>query len=202
MVAMTNFYIDYGIQFFTNIGKKWHVSLGATFANKTNLNPISNITVLGNDSTQLLNTGSLLPPTLTQLPKSYGVGIAINHDHKFTVLADYKYQNWSALNYSYFNYAFQDSRRFSLGVEISKNKKAYNNTLVETRYLQAGFYYNTSYLNVYGQQITDMGGTIGLGINSKRTLLGYCVSLQYGVKGKNTVQLIQEKYINMNLTIS
>jgi hypothetical protein len=199
--GMTNIYVDYGLQYFTAIGKRWNFSLGATFANKTNLNPISNIVVLASDSTQLLNTGSLLPPTLTQLPLSYGVGIAITRDHKFTLLADYKCQNWSSLNYTFFNYALQNSRRFSVGFEISKNKKVYNN-LVETKYLQAGFYYDESYINAYGQQIKDIGGTVGLGINSKRTLLAYVISLQYGVKGKSSEQLIQEKYVNLNLTIS
>ena len=200
-VGMTNFYVDYGLQFYTNIGKKWNFSLGATFANKTNLNPISNVVVLASDSTQLLNQGSLLPVVLTQLPKSYGIGIALSKNHAFTLLADYKYQNWSSLDYSFFNYALQDSRRFSLGFEISKNKKVYN-TLVETKYFQGGFYYNASYVNAYGQQITDIGGTLGLGVNSKRTLLSYLISLQYGIKGKNTSQLIQEKYFNLNLTIS
>lgn len=200
-VGMTNFYVDYGLQFYTNIGKKWNFTLGATFANKTNLNPISNVVVLASDSTQLLNQGSLQPTTLTQLPKSYGVGISLSRNRTFTLLADYKYQNWSSLDYSYFNYSLRDSRRFSVGFEISKNKKIYN-TQVETKYFQGGFYYNSSYVNAYGQQITDVGGTIGLGVNSKRTLLAYMISLQYGIKGKNTSQLIQEKYFNINLTIS
>ena len=200
-VSMTNFYVDYGLQFYTNIGKKWNFSLGATFSNKTNLDPISNVVVLASDSTQLLNEGSLLPVSVTQLPRSYGVGIALSRNHTFTLLADYKYQNWSSLGYSFYNYALQDSKRFSLGFELSRNKKAYN-TVIETKFLQAGFYYNASYINAYGQQITDVGGTLGLGVNSKRTLLSYMISLQYGVKGKNTLQLIQEKYINLNLTIS
>lgn len=199
--GMTNLYLDYGLQYFTKIGKRWDFSLGATFANKTNLNPITNIVILASDSTQLLNEGSLQPPTLTQIPKSYGFGIAITRDHKLTLLADYKFQNWSSLNYTFFNYALQNSRRFSVGFEISKNKKVYN-SLVETKYLQAGFYYDESYVNAYGQQIKDIGGTVGLGINSKRTLLAYCISLQYGIKGTSSAQLIQEKYVNLNLTIS
>jgi hypothetical protein len=198
--GMTNFYFDYGLQYFTNIGKRWNVSVGGTFANKTNLNPVSNVLVLASDSTELLNQ-DLLPPSLNRLPLTYGVGIAITRDHKVTLLADYKVQNWSSLNYVFSNYSLQNSRRFSVGLEISKNKKLYN-TLVETKYLQAGFYYDESYINAYGQQIKDIGGTIGLGINSKRTLLAYVISLQYGVKGTSSTQLIQEKYFNLNMTIS
>ncbi|SRR5579871_452658 len=200
-VAVTNFYADYGLQYYTNVGKRWNFSLGATFANKTNLNPVSTVVVLASDSTQLLNQGSLQPSTLTQLPRSFGLGVAITRDHKFTLLADYKYQNWSALNYTAGNYFLQNSSRFSLGFEISKKKNVYN-TLIETKYLQAGFYYSNTYINAFGQQLTDIGGTIGLGVNSKRSLLAYCLSLQYGIKGKNTPQLIQERYANITLTIS
>jgi hypothetical protein len=198
--AMTNFYMDYGFQYFTDIGKRWNISIGGTFANKTNLNPVSTVIVLASDSTQLLNQ-DLLPPTLNKLPLTYGVGIAISRDHRFTLLADYKAQNWSSLNYLFSNYSLQNSRRFSVGFEMSKNKKLYNN-FVEANYWQAGFYYDESYINAYGQQIKDIGGTIGLGVNSKRTLLAYIISLQYGIKGTSSTQLIQEKYVNLNLTIS
>jgi len=199
--GMTNIYVDYGLQLYTKIGSQWNLSVGGTFANKTNLNPNTNILILASDSTQLLNEGSLQPSLLTQLPLTYGVGLALTRNHKFTILADYKYQNWSSLHYSFFNYALQDSRRYSVGFEYSRSKKSYNG-FIETGYLQAGFYYNATYVNAYGQQITDIGGTLGIGINSKRTLLAYCISLQYGEKGKNSTQLIQEKYINLNLAIN
>ncbi len=76
------------------------------------------------------------------------------------------------------------------------------NALIETSFLQAGFYYANTYLNVYSQPIRDIGGTIGIGVNSKRTALAYTLSFQYGVKGVPSVQLIQEKYASFTLSIS
>jgi hypothetical protein len=200
-VGMTNLYLDYGMQYHGSVGKRWDFCLGGTFANKTNLNPNTTILVLAADSSQLLNEVSLQPAMLTQLPISYGLGISLTRDHKYTLVADYRYQNWSSLNYSFFNYSLQSSRRYSVGFEYSKIKKVYN-SIVETRYLQGGFYYDESYINAFGQQIKDVGATVGLGINSKRTPFSYCLSLQYGVKGKSSLQLIQEKYANINLTVS
>jgi hypothetical protein len=129
------------------------------------------------------------------------VGLSVTKDKKYSLLADYKYQGWSALNYSGFNYALQTSRRYSLGFEISKKRNSYN-TLFETNYFQAGLYYSNSYINVYGQPILDMGGTIGFGINARRTPLSYTVTLQYGVKGTESNQLVQERYVNLTIMIS
>jgi len=116
-------------------------------------------------------------------------------------MADYRFQNWSALDYHGFNYALKDSRLYSIGFEYSKQKTAYN-LVYETMYLQAGLYYKNSYLHVYGQEINDMGATIGLGINAKRSALCYSFALQYGVRGSQTNQLIQERYTMLTFVLS
>ncbi len=209
---LSNFYFDYGLQFYTRIGKKWNVSLGATFANKTRLNADISQTVLAPDSSVLY--GSSYPWSYFNLPTSYGAGIAVTYNNKYTFLADYKSQNWiGAKNAPYnpimntggYNYSFQNSNRFSAGFEISKKRSVsmgQYNALIELMYFQTGFYYSNTYLNVYGQTIRDIGGTIGIGVNSKRTALGYALSFQYGVKGVPSVQLIQEKYASFTLAIS
>jgi len=194
-----SFYFNYGLQYYTKVTKKWDFGLGATFANKTELNPAYSIVILAIDSSQLYSLPQ--PQSNFLLPVSYTIGISATKDKKYTFLADYKYAGWSTLNYSGFNYALQDSRRYSIGFEISKKKSAYN-SLFETNYFQAGLYYSNSYLNVYGQPILDMGGTVGFGINSKRTPLSYSATLQYGVKGTESNQLVQERYVNLTIVIS
>jgi hypothetical protein len=196
---LSNFAMDYGIQYYTKITNKWDLSLGATFMAKTYLQAQNTVTVLGADSLQL--TPPLVNEYLYKLPTSYGGGIALTKNKKYTFLADYKYQNWSALNYGGFNYALRDSRNYSVGFEYSKQKTAYN-LVYETMYFQTGLYYKNSYLNVYGQQIEDMGATIGLGINAKRSALCYSFALQYGIKGTQSNQLIQEKYTSLTFTLS
>jgi hypothetical protein len=196
---LQNWYATYGFQYYTSLGKHWDLGVGGTFSNVTYLSAENTITVRGPDSVQL--PGPLPQDYLTRLPICYGVGVSLTRDHKYTVVADYKFQNWSSLNYSTLNYAFQDSRKFSIGFESSKRKTAYNINY-ETMYFQAGFYYINTYLNVYGQQINDIGGTLGIGVNSKRTAFSYSFAFQYGVKGVETGQLIQEKYAGMTFTVS
>jgi hypothetical protein len=196
---LSNFLITYGFQYYNKIGKHWDYCIGGTFANTTFLSAQNTVTVLAPDSVQL--PGPLPQDYLIRLPISYGIGVSLTKDQKYSFLADYKFQNWSALNYSSLNYSYQDSRKLSLGFQISKRKTAYNISY-ESMYFQAGFYYINSYLNVYGQQINDIGGTMGIGFNSTRTLLSYSLAFQYGIKGTEANQLIQEKYAGLTFTIS
>ena len=88
-----------------------------------------------------------------------------------------------------------------MGVEYSKKRVVYN-TLGELMYFQAGFYSSNSYLTLYGQQIKDIGGSLGIGVNAKRSMLSYAFTLQYGVKGIQNSQLIQQRYANLTFTLS
>ncbi len=198
---LTNALLTYGIQYYGKITKKWDFALGATYSNKTNL--------LGRTSVLLVTPADSVVPLYTQsyptsyftLPNSFGAGISVTKNKKYTFVADYKYQEWTPLNYSGFNYALRNSSRFSVGFELSQ-KKNISNFLVESKFFQAGFYYNKSYLDVYGRQLNDIGGTIGMGINSKRTLFSYTLSFQYGIKGIENEQQIQQRYGSLTFSIS
>ena len=53
----------------------------------------------------------------------------------------------------------------------------------ETFNLQAGAYYNKSYLKINNEQLNDAGFTLGAGLNSRRSSMSYNLSFQYGVRG-------------------
>ena len=74
--------------------------------------------------------------------------------------------------------------------------------MFETSFFQAGFYYNKTYLIVNGTPINDIGGTIGMGVNSKRSPLSFIVILQYGIKGTTDNNLIRENYANLSFVFS
>ncbi len=196
---VNNLYIDYGIQAYGKLGKRWSWAIGGTFANQTDLNSSSKILILSSDS------GVLKDETIKQsyitIPNTYGVGISLTKDRKYTFLADYRYQAWTPLHYSGLNYSLENSNRLSAGFEVSNLKTAYG-VQYETSYLQAGVYYGDSYLRVYGETIKDMGVTAGFGVNSKRSPMGYTVTFQYGVKGTQAKQLIEERYFNMTIMLS
>ena len=196
---LTNFYLDYGIQVFGKLGKSWEYTLGGTYANRSDLSAQSSVTVLAIDSSVLKSETT--DGIYYTLPNMYGGGISLTKNKKYTFLADYKFQEWTPLNYGGYNYALRNSNRASVGFEISNKKNVYN-SLIETSYIHAGLYYGQSYLNVYGQGITDRGVTLGFGINTKRSPFAYALAFQYGIRGTASNQLIRENYFNISFNLS
>ena len=202
-VNMQNLYMTYGLQVYGNLGKKWQWALGGTFSNKADLLATYNKGVIGSDSSNLQSPQGT--ERYLSLPNSYGVGISLTHNQKFTWVADYRYQDWSALRsknvYPGTDYSIASSERGSLGFEISRKKNFYNSK-VELSYFQSGVYYGNSYLQINGEQIKDMGVTAGFGVNSLKTPLAYNITFQYGIKGTTKNNLIRQNYFNVTFLIN
>ncbi len=194
----SNLYLDYGLQYYTSINKHWDFTIGAIFSNQQNLRTETNITVLNIASTTLRNKATV---GNYNIPTSYGVGISLTRNKKYTFVADYKFQNWSSLRSTTGDFLYENSQRLSAGIEISNKIVAYN-TLYEISFLQAGFFYNKSYLIVNSIPINDVGGSFGFGVTSKRTPLSLNVVLQYGIKGTVSNNLLRENYANLSFIFS
>ncbi len=194
----SNFYFDYGLQYYTAINKRWDISLGLVYANPGWLNTDHEINVLNIDSMVIRNKETV---GTFDIPASYGAGIALTRNRKYTFLADYRFQNWGTQNSNSGNFTYQNSQRASIGFEISKKKTAYN-TYFETSFFQAGLYYNKSYVLINGRPIEDMGATVGFGVNAKRSPLSLNVSLQYGIRGTTANNLVKENYAGASFIFS
>ena len=194
----SNFYFDYGVQYHTALNKHWDISLGLVYANQGWLNTEHQITVLDIDSVAIRSKEDV--GTFT-IPASYGAGISITRNKKYTFLADYRFQEWGSQRSNTSNFTYENSERASVGFEISNKKTAYN-TQFETSFIQAGLYYSKSYLVINGKPIEDMGVTAGFGVNAKRSPLSLNVSLQYGIRGTTDNNLVKENYFGASFIFS
>jgi hypothetical protein len=202
-INLNNLYMTYGMQLYGKMGKKWEYSLGGTYSQTSQLLASTNRVVQNSDSTQLQNYE--VSSNYLTLPNAYGAGLALTYKQKYTLLADYKYQDWNAVStknqYPGKDYSLTSSYRASVGFEVSR-KKTYYNSKVELSYFQSGLYYGESYLQINGQQIKDMGATVGFGINSLKSPLAYSIVFQYGIKGTTSNNLIRENYANITFNIN
>jgi len=198
-IFLKNFYFTYGAQYYFPVNKHWDLSLGATYSMKQKLAAEYNVSVTDNSSDILKNT--ITRTDVFRLPTSTAAGISLKKDKKYTFSADYKYQAWTSTNVVGVNYSLQNSNRGSVGFEISNNKQ-YINQIYERSNIQAGAYYGTSYLNVHGQQLKEMGLTLGYGLNSFKNPLGINIAMELGQRGTTKNSLIKERYVNFTFTVS
>lgn len=197
-IYVRNLYLDYGLQYHLKFSKKWNATLGFTYAPETPLRAQNTAVIKDGKGDTLSNV--TLTNTIFTLPANTGVGISIIKDNKLTFLADYRYQAWSSLNVSGINYRLVNSNRYSAGVEYSKQKE-YQGSKFEVSYLQAGAFYNQSYLQISNEQIADRGFTLGAGFNSKRSTLSYHFSFEYGIRGSG-ITPVKENYTNFTIGLS
>src|SRR6266542_2112165 len=191
-------YFKGGLQYDLRLNKNWAMNFGAVASRKTNLNASYTLDV-SQDSGTIVNKESVKENYFT-IPSIYGAGISLVHKNSVTFSVDYQKQLWSDLNYKGLNYQLVNSDKISAGVEYSQ-KRPYMNTFFESYYLQAGCFYNNSYLKIYGQQLKDKGITFGIGINAKRSQLAYQVSLEVGQRGTTQNNLIKENYVQGSVTL-
>lgn len=196
-IYIRDLYLEYGLQYHIPVTKKWDINIGATYAQKTALRAQATALVKDNFGDTLSNR--VLANNFFTLPNTTGFGIALIKNKKLTFLADYRFQDWSSLNIRGNNYSLVNSSRYSVGVEYSKLKD-YMRISYETFNLQAGVYYNQSYLKINNEQINDEGFTIGAGLNSRRSSMSYNLSFEYGVRGSQSI--IKESYTGFTIGIS
>ncbi|MEO8860589.1 MAG: hypothetical protein ABI358_04155, partial [Ginsengibacter sp.] len=197
-IYVSNLYLDYGLQYHMKLSKKWNATLGFTYAPETALHAQNTALIKDGKGDTLSNV--TLTSTIFTLPNTTGFGISIIKDNRLTFVADYRYQAWSSLNISGINYRLVNSNRYSAGVEYSKQKE-YQGSKFEVSYLQAGAFYNQSYLQISNEQIADRGFTLGAGFNSKRSTLSYHFAFEYGIRGSG-ITPVKENYTNFTIGLS
>lgn len=190
--------MGYGAQFFSKINKKWDLSLGAIYSNKTEL--------AAQYSSEVATTSSVIHSEITKddyfkLPQSLGAGFVLTRNKFIAIAGDYKYQNWSALHHRGAGYSLENSSRASLGVELVQLRQVWP-VPIEKYFYQAGVFYSDSYLKIYNEHLKDMGFTVGAGFNSKRSTLSYLLAFEFGVRGTKEKNLIQERYGKITFTLS
>ncbi len=197
-IYIRNLYMEYGLQYHIPVTKKWDVNIGATYAQKTALK--AQYTALVQDEKGDTLSNQVLKNNFFTLPNTVGFGIAIVKDKKLSFLADYRFQDWSSLNINGLNYQLVNSSRYSAGIEYSRQKN-YLNYPYEIFNLQAGVFYNQSYLRINNQQLNDEGFTLGAGVNSKRSTFSYHLAFEYGVRGSQNTQ-IKQTYTGFTVGLS
>jgi hypothetical protein len=96
------------------------------------------------------------------LPLAWAAGLATGKKNKWTLAADVSSQNWSA--YEAFGAPDTLENSFSAGAGFEIIPHYGGPKFAENIWYRAGVYYNSSYLQLNGRRIDDLGITLGFGI--------------------------------------
>lgn len=192
-----NFNFTGGLQYSGVIGQ-WQLGAGLTYRFKTSLTTEDDFSIHSKDATVLFKEKRSSRDYV--LPEQIGAGLSLTNG-RITWVADYRQQNWKGANLNNQDYKYVNSQRYAAGVEYSFYKY-YFDSRVEGLSLQAGFNYHTGYMQIKGQQINDLGFSLGGSLPSKTGHLRYYLGVEAGQRGTAVKSLVKENYINFVLHLS
>ena len=183
-VSVSDYKLDFGLQYTQEFNKKHSATIGAVYSPKHKLNNDYTVT------TQASSTVSQDWDATLEVPNTFGVGFTYNYDKRLTVGLDYSLQQWSktksGVNTSDDTvredfdetYTYCDRHKISVGAEYIPN-------LIGRSYLshikyRLGAYYTTPYYKIGGKDAArEYGVTAGFGLPVPRSRSILSISGQF-----------------------
>ena len=193
-------YFDFGVQYSHWFGRHTNITVGGVYGYESKMSiqqtevNTSNVGVIRNKRK---------PDDVSYIPESYGFGFSVLRNKKaaeWIFAADYRYQNWSVDRSRHKILAYNDSRTYNVGLQLTPNKYRAEKYIQAMRY-QLGACYNQSYLMVNGYQLDDY--SVSLGVSFPFRNLSYVtVAVNVGESGTGKRGGITERYALLSVNLS
>jgi len=205
-----------GLSYKTKISNSLELISGLTYAPKSNLASsnqriISTITINPSTGTEFtvnsfdadLDALGLESTDLT-LPSKLTFGAGIGEPRSWFVGAEYTAMDTSVFFnplYSTTSTKYENSYNISLGGFVIPRYNSFTSYYKRVVY-RAGLYYEKTGLNINDQSINEFGMSFGLGLPVGDLFSNANVGLEIGKRGTTKNNLIQENFVNFQLSLS
>lgn len=201
-LSISDYKLDFGIQYTHFFGKKHRVNLGAIYSLGHNLNSE------GFNYTETYNSNSTLQAQTIDsiqnafsLPHTFGIGATYVYDDKLTVGLDYTLQKWEDIKFFNKKGEFCNRTKISLGAEYYPNPLS-RNYLKRTRY-RVGVYYSDPYTKINGTEgAREYGVSFGFGLPVFRSKSILNISGQYVKVSPKTKGMLEENSLRINIGLT
>jgi len=140
-----------------------------------------------------------LPGKQFKIPVSYGVGTSLQLNKRFLIGVDFFTRKWSDVKQ---NGYVNNSYRVAAGFEFSARRKRKPSYLEKVAY-RAGFYYSDLGLEYpAGEKVTEIFGTVGLGLPIKWNAARLDLSLELGRRGSRPGNPFEETVVKLTGTVT
>lgn len=203
---------DIGAFYQGTINKKYNWNISATYTPETTLNGtttrnISTVTVATDGTTTVQDSRDYTDlPGGNKMPGKFSAGAGFGLPRKWFVGAEFTQMGNSVLSNRFEGVttaSFKDGQKISLGGYYTPNYFSYTSYLSRVTY-RGGLRYEKSGLVINGQDINDMGVSLGVGLPLSGTIGGsnLNIGLEYGQRGTTSAGLIKENYFSVFVGLS
>lgn len=145
-----------------------------------------------------------LDQTDLTLPSSFSFGVGIGQPRKWFLGAEYSSQNTSEFSnpiFSIDNTNFVNASSFSLGGFYIPNYDSFSGYWKRATY-RAGMRFEHTGLKINNEDIREFGMSFGVGLPVGGMFSNANLGLEFGKRGTTNANLIQENFINFQLSLS
>ena len=208
--------INLGLTYRTMISEKLELQTGFTFAPESNItsrNTRRFATIVINDFTgqELENNvidvdleSSGLDMTDLTLPYRMSFGGGIGAPRHWFIGAEYVYQNTSAFSnpiVSINNSNFVNASSFSIGGFLVPDYDSFSSYWKRATY-RAGVHFENTGLEINNETINEFGISFGVGLPVGKLFSNANLGIEIGQRGTTSQNLIQENFVNFQLSLS
>lgn len=205
----------FGLQYEQPVGKNLVLGVGATYSLSTDLDGFVEDYKYSSGSSQndtlrfRRDTLGLLKDKVN-IPTEIGIGVSLNYADTWRAEFNYIRSDWSASGMDVANgFSINGSSTFSTrvaesyraGFEIIPNKNDIRYYYKKCTY-RIGAYYDKTYYAVDGNQVNDIGVTLGASLPVFRLYNSVSFALSAGQRASLAGNMIRERYINFSVGFS
>ena len=207
--------LNFGLAYKTKI-KSYEFVSGVTFkpeSNVTSNNQRTISTIIVNSATgSEIEVGSYetdlegqgLKRTDLTLPSKLSIGAGFGKPRKWFVGAEYTTENTSKFYnplYSSLTTKYENASNFSFGGFFIPQYNSFNSYLKRIVY-RAGLHFEKTGLNINNESINEFGISFGLGLPVGNVFSNANLGFEVGKRGTTNSNLIQENFVNFQLSLS
>lgn len=206
-MRISDFKFDYGLMYKLPISS-CNVTLGLTYtqgsdiASKRDLFIRNMFKGYGNLSENPIDTLQYIEDEIVNIsmPDGFGGGISVGKKG-WLVGADFNWAGWKGFEMNGVNDSLQNSWNVAIGGSFKPESTSISKYYKKITY-RAGFHFDQTYYNVYGQSINKYGVTLGVGLPVPRSLTSFNVAVEFGSMGTTKNNLVKETYFNISISMS
>lgn len=140
--------------------------------------------------------------TTTKLPYTFSLGASFNLNKDYLISLDYLHQPWS--KYRFNNKpenSLTDLNKFTIAFEYEKSDKRLSTGFWQQFEYRGGLNFEQTQYKIQNNHINSFSifGGISLPLNIGNTI---DITLEYGIRGKKTSNLVKENFINSIISIN
>lgn len=140
-----------------------------------------------------------LPDSNVVLPLSFGFGTSFEIARKLTVGVDYFTQRWSKVKQDGFE---NDSRRIALGLEYSGRGQLRDSYFSRIAFRAGFFYHDLGLVETSGEKVTEIFGSLGVGLPIKWAAARLDLALEAGKRGSLNTNTFRETVIRFTGSVT